>query len=156
MSKWIHVLNHLEFLETIAFKRFFEDHNFVLERFPNLEATKLIEDCYDHDGFLARCRTLINENEKRAAYIDLAKKVAQLNGYTACGSNVRDLNRDKQGRQHVVYHAGFGRKTIYISVDAKTGEFEVFDHKGDHIAIHFLNGEPSSKPAVVGRKLQLP
>lgn len=153
-SKVDHFVSHRVRLEAIAGREIFDDHNFAIDHFPNLAATRVWEDCSDHLAFLGRCRSM-DPDTRRAAYLGIAKRVAEINGYVQCEPEVRNLNRDDQGRSHMVYRAGRDRKRIYISVDAKTGEFEVFDFSGRQIAIHQLNGELSSKTPP-GHVLRLP
>jgi hypothetical protein len=81
--------------------------------------------------------------EKNAKIEEIAKNVAEINGYTY-DQEVSAYNKTKH-KLRSIYAAGSSRHKIYLSTDFETGAFEVCDHKGQHLGEYSFRGEQTKE-----------
>lgn len=103
-------------------------------------SNKLVEN--DWNKFREELRHL-SSPEKNAKIEEIAKNVAEINGYTY-DQEVSAYNKTKN-KLRSIYAAGSSRHKIYLSTDFETGAFEVCDHKGQHLGEYSFRGDQTKE-----------
>jgi len=103
-------------------------------------SNQLVED--DWDKFIEELRHLSSQ-EKIVKIEEMAKNVAEINGYTY--DQKRSAYNQTKNKLRSIYAAGKGRHKIYLSTDFENGGFEVCDHKGQHLGEYNFRGEQTKK-----------
>ncbi len=138
-SDEVHIKEHANWIRhMVQSGRLLADWDPSVEPFPNLEFSNECVKDGDWDNFHEeknKCKTI---EEIRAVILKYSKEVAKRNHYVY-NQRVSAMNTSEE-KKRVIFSAGYGRQTRYLSVDLEKGGFELCDHDGYHLGQFFLDG----------------
>ncbi|WP_400193308.1 hypothetical protein [Hymenobacter sp. B81] len=108
------------------------------KHFPNIELCNSIEP--STDDYL---NGVNNPSEKTALVIERGSVVAELNGYTY--NHALSQKNSNASKIRKIYEAGSSTNHTYLSIDIKTGSFEICDYNGKHKGEWNFKGEKIDK-----------
>jgi hypothetical protein len=80
----------------------------------------------------------LNEGQRIAKYLGIGSKIAFMNGWIQDDQISAKNHSDNQIRR--VFKSK-GKKTMYLSIDIRHGEFELLDENGEHKSVYSFYGE---------------
>ncbi|MDM8522448.1 hypothetical protein QUF80_03675 [Desulfococcaceae bacterium HSG8] len=121
---------------------------------PSLEKllprVKLSDMLVDGDWNKFRDKLKKYPNEKNTTIQEMAKHVAEINGYKY-NQEISTLNQKLSKSMRLIFEAGKGNDKIYLSADFETGAFEVCDYRGNHLGEYNFKGKRTKPPDRSGK-----
>ncbi|MFN0201206.1 MAG: hypothetical protein ACKVTZ_06785 [Bacteroidia bacterium] len=105
--------------------------------FPMEKVAKRI---LDYSKYQERIDIVKNYEERKALNTEVGTFISELNGYKDCSTDIARKNKNR-----IIFEAGEGGHKIYLSIDFKTGAFEVCNFKGNFIDEYNFEGESTNK-----------